>query len=1113
MTKKLLSALCPALICAGTISSHETVQFSTERSGKIITGTPATIFSGEKSILHNYIEPETSGMNKVGATGSTIYGYQSYADIDGFTGGMYEIEPDGTMTRLWDYEYSAIGASINNGWLRNGLLCGLGVYTLGSDDLIGDYAYHEFNLSTGKMVTMRRIEVYDEYLPYFYTAAYVPEDDRIYGFGRIGDISADTRHIFKSAPADKPEEAVMISEIKPGERCYSFCWHPIDKCFYGVNTWGTLVKIERDGTYTEICKLPFDNLANSPSALMYSPYDGYILWNPTVNEAKSRLYALYPSEKRVEELHTFDVDRQFTFFTTSDFKADEASPAAATYLGCNFKDADYHGTLSFRLPSKTLGGNELSGELTYTLYINGAKTESGSSDAGSEITVTVANLNDAYYTFRLEAESNGKTGVPCVAHIYVGNDTPKSPANVTLTENAISWDAVTEGIHNGYLDLSAIEYKIYLNEKLIGTTKTTSLAYNLDSNQELDAFRAKVVATCNGMDSEEGISDKVILGQPLSLPVQIIPTEKQAELCTYINRDGSPEYGTWRLSDQWGDLCFASGWSYEHPDDWLIMPVTMLPDADKVYSVTISAARGGMTSSHEYFEVWTGNAPDPEAMTIPVIEKTRARKFNEWVDYSGIFAIPEAGTYYIAVHGVSDPDQKDLIVKNIRIQATDFSINSPEAVSSLKVVSSSDADLTATISMTLPTKYISGADIESDKIITVKATGASEVSTHGKAGESITITVPTAQGDNYISVVAEIDGAAGRTNEVSVFTGMDMLSWVENLSSRISEDNMSVELKWSAPKESLNGGYFETTGIHYLIGEVEPDGSFIYEPFRTEMDVTEHTVVFPKGTPQKFTRIAVVAENAAGASNAVYFVSEIVGTPYSLPILDRFDNLQPQYQPMSASAPTTEYSNGAWSIGQPELVHPDFTGNQSTFAIIGYTDEPSAKVRMRLPKVSTSSLTEAYATFEVWTGHHCADPIDIYAITYGMSSPEKIASLPLGNGWQFITVAIPEKYLNRPWMNLYIDGKLNSSEHYLIMSSYSIDKSAAMTDVAEVTGSINPQDGKIVISGFEGESYTIVRADGIVASSGICDGLTAIAVNSGIYIVKAGSHTIRVIVK
>lgn len=116
-----------------------------------MSGTTALPFSTKINTVHDFTEkPAGNIMNKVGATGSTIYGYQSYADVEEFLGGLYEIEPSGDMRHLWDYSYATVGAAINNGWIRNGKLCGLGIFTMGSEDLVGDYAYQELDLMTGK---------------------------------------------------------------------------------------------------------------------------------------------------------------------------------------------------------------------------------------------------------------------------------------------------------------------------------------------------------------------------------------------------------------------------------------------------------------------------------------------------------------------------------------------------------------------------------------------------------------------------------------------------------------------------------------------------------------------------------------------------------------------------------------------------------------------------------------------------------------------------------------------------------------------------------------------------------------------------------------------------
>ncbi len=1104
-----LSALA-ALALAGVAGAVVSAGQSPERDeGKVLLNAARPVFNSETHAPKAQADVPVKA--RMGASGSTIYGFQTYASEDGYTNGFAEVQASGEVIPMWTYQYSSVGAYLSSGWLKGEVLCALGVYTLGSDDLVGDYAYQEFDASTGQMSLERRIDVSAERTPYFSIAAYVPEQDLIYGFGKIGGPESPT-YAFKVAPSAEPEKAEVVTEITPGDRCYSFCWHPADKCFYGVNTWGKFVKILTDGTITELFDVPVENLANSLGALAYSPYDGYLLWNPAEREKVSKLYAIYPDEKKVVGLGSFDTDHQFSFFLTPDFDVDDAAPAKPTYAGADFKDASHDGSLSFVMPATTFGGETISDEMGWTLYVNGKALKNGKASASDPITIELTGLEDAEYTFRFEASLDGKAGVPCVAHLYVGNDAPAAPADVVLSENKVTWSPVTTGAHGGYIDVASVEYRVSLNDEIIDTTAETSLSFNLGDDRQLDAFHASVVAICNGKESAPGISNKAILGQPMPLPVTIVPTPDQAELVTIVNRDGSPDYGTWRYSEQWDSPCFASGWSYERADDWLILPATSFPSADVAYSLALDAARGGSIGTREYFEVWAGNAPTPEAMTIQIMSKTRAQKYNTWTEYSALFAVPEPGTYYVAIHGISDPDQKDLIVKNIRISATESNLPVPEKVSEFEVSSSSDADLTATLSFKMPAKFTNGTDIPAATEVKAIISAATVTTVTGVPGSDQSVTVATVQGDNYITVTPEVNGQRGQASEEVVFTGDDMLGFVENYKSEISEDNMSVHLTWEAPVESLNGGYFSRTDNKYWIAVLDTDATIIGDPVCAGTDVFEYTLTLPEGTPQQKLRIAVIAENRAGLSNARWYIVQIMGTPYELPMIENFDNMTFTYNPMSAVAPSSLYTDGSWTWCQPELVHPDFA-NTSPYALIGYTDAASAKVRMRLPKASTAGLSQATATFELWTGHSSADDMGIYAITYGMDSPEKIAILPKGDGWDFIDVEIPEKYLGRPWMNLYIDGSLPSSTSYLILSSYSIREKASVNDIDADSSAIIARDGTVVLKGFDGQSYAVATIDGRIVARGTAEAETNVNVAPGIYIVSAGRHTARVFVR
>ncbi|MDE5808282.1 MAG: hypothetical protein K2H76_09200, partial [Muribaculaceae bacterium] len=398
---------------------------------------------------------------KIGATGSTVYGFMSYLDEDDFLNGWYELQPSGKTERLWEYPYASYGASLTNGWLRDGKLCGLCVLSWSSEDLVSVYAYQELNLLTGELIESRPIDVSESYVPYFYTAAYIPSEDKIYGFGK-GENSSESIYYFKSAPADRPEDTEIIKELNlPGDRCYSLCYSVADGCLYGVNTRGMLVKILTDGTMTELFDVSVPDLANAVAALTVSPYDGFLIWNPSVYTTVSELYAIYPSEKKMEKLYRFPKMCGFTFFLTPDGPADASGPAASELLSSVFEDAALSGTLTFRLPSSSMNAAPISGTLDWTLYDNGKEIAKGKDAEGSEISIPVETVQGEH-TFRLETTLDGKEGYPRSFFVYIGNDVPKAPENVKLAQDKITWNAVTEGSHGGYLDVSKISYKVYL---------------------------------------------------------------------------------------------------------------------------------------------------------------------------------------------------------------------------------------------------------------------------------------------------------------------------------------------------------------------------------------------------------------------------------------------------------------------------------------------------------------------------------------------------------------------------------------------------------------------------------------------------------------------------
>lgn len=1044
-------------------------------------------------------------------TGSTIYGYLGYDAGDELSPGLYTVDLDGNLNRKWSYSLADQGPTLAAGWLKGTTLCALSVMSMSGDQMLTYYSYQELDFATGKILKSETVDSDSNKASIFVTAAYVPQENRIYGYSMNPEGNG---YAFTSAIADKPGEAQVIKLLDfAGERCYSFCYNPDDDSFYGVNTTGAFVKVDRQGNSTPLLETGLDKLANTRGALTFSPYDGCFIWNPQFYGEKSALYAIDPDRHQVSRLHSFAVDRQFTFFLTTDSKTTAASPAKPAVKNVAFTLGSYEAEVTYTMPSTRVDATPLDGSLSWTAMVNGTVKSTGTASPGTDVKVDYKPLAQGECALQMQVTTAaGEVSPMSVVKVYAGNDVPLAPGNVTLTADKITWDAVTSGVHDAYLELSALRYKVWVNDNLVAVTSATECNASLDPEKDFTAYTAKVIAECNGVESAPSLSNRLLYGKPFDMPYTFVPTPEQAELVTIYNNDGGPDFGVWTYTDRWDRPCFTSGWSMNvNADDWLILPAMNFTQCENVYELTLDAAQGGY-SGREHFEVWAGTSPDPASMTIPVIAKTRTKSM-EWTEYSNVFAVPSAGTYYVAVRGVSDPDQYALIVSNITVKATDLKSTMPSAPGSLRCVAASDADLTATISFKLPTTNLIGETLPAGTLLTATATCVNSASVTGEPGSTRQLTVSTAQGENIIKIYCELDGLKGKTAEILVFTGVDLPGYVENFSAEVAEDNMSVHYTWEPPVESLYGGYYTPQGVTYQIGLMDTDGSFLSDPAEV-VGKLDYTFTIPERTPQQSVRVGIAAVNAAGVSPARWYIASVVGTPYKVPIHETFDDITTHYDPIVINRPTDDYTNGGWTFCQPELVDPSFA-NTSPYAIIGYTNADKARVRLSLPKFTTKNVENPVATFELWTGNGAATA-SILATTYGMTSPELIANVPSGSGWSFVEVPLPDKFKNRGWVTLSIDGALGSSSTYLIMSSYQITDGSvlALDSVEESTASITAGVGSIEVSNLAGERVTVHTIDGkTIKVVDITSPSQRIAVAPGLYIVNSPSIVTKLRVK
>ncbi|WP_289872071.1 hypothetical protein [uncultured Duncaniella sp.] len=955
------------------------------------------------------------------ATLGSFYGYL-VCDTDDSTPGLYKVNADGSGKRLWHYELAPAGPRLVAGWINaDGRLCTISSMEKSDDRLLDYHHYHEFDLKKGDVLADVELASDREHPTDFISVAYVPQENRIYGYvAHDADPDSDTglpMYSFATAPAEDIGASIeVLSLTDPSSRCGSLCYNPDEDAFFGVNCTGDFVKVDRDGTQSVIFNLWTENSGPSGGGLVYSQQDGYYLYCP--QDVRSGLYAIRPEPGEAVKLTDTGTNPQYTFFVTDETMVDDmTAPRMARAGEMAFMPGASEASVSWHIPSMCCDGTELSGAtLSYSAMVDGREVSKGTVEPGATLVVDYTGLDRGTRALQLRLSDGDVRGMIASTAVYAGNDTPQAPGGVKLSRSAVTWEPVSEGLHGGYIDPAAVTYKVSLNGVPAAETSGTSAPVSIDPDIYYIGYTAEVTAVYDGLESPPGVSERFLMGKAFPIPYTFGPDGGQEDLVTIINADTGPYSGV-----------------------WTVLPPVEITDASAVYQVELDATCLG--ASGEYFEIRAGKAPEINALAVPVIARTKVLDIDKWKSYSNLFHVDSPGAYYVAVRYLSDAARNNLAVRDIRISRSQAEESIPDAVTALAVASTSDPDLTVSLRFRLPEKRIDGTPI--DPGLTVKAVGKSsgcgeKAEVEGRPGEEVTLTVHSAQGEHEITVTPMTGDLAGKPTAVTAFTGQSPAGYVEDYTGVDSDDNMSVHLTWKAPSGALDGeGYYTPEGCRFVIGEIGADGEWTGDIIEVGPDVFEYDYVLEKDAIQRSVRIGIAAKTAAGVSPALSYESFVLGTPWKAPAEETFSGMTAALTPLMRSVPSVEYGAGEWLYGNPVDYDADkFAGCPDPDALIGVTKTAPARLRMDLPKFSTEGMEDPVFEFDVWLGADAPANTCIY-MQNRFDGMTKTFTFPKDRtGWQTITVPVEEEYRDRPWIRLAIDVFLGHADQQFVLTGY-----------------------------------------------------------------------------
>lgn len=907
-----------------------------------------------------------------------------------------------------------------------------------------------------------------------YTMTYDPVTDKFYGLAL-----ADQGNTLSQLVVIDPNtySVDLLRDLKSYGFLNAICYNPLDGEIYIFNENNVAFILERkNGTIVEGASLTTEDnsplfRSTYPGAITYSPLDRcFVVANPVT--AAQQNYLEYIDAETFEVTRGPAISAPMGCYISSihniDPVAEWDAPGIPAKPAVTTDKASLSTKISVVAPELAYSGIALPAGtvLKGVLTVDDQKVLEENFTPGETKTIT-KEFASGEHVASVYFEANDLQSPTVSTKFYTGHDNPWPATNVRLNGNTVSWTAPRAGgAHGGYVDPTALYYNVYFNGVQQNTRAITDTQYTFVQPVDMALTEISVRAIANGMESEPAVLNEIV-GRAKTLPMEVSFAEKDLGIVKVIdgNNDGTT-FTHWAPKDLGFEALHMLINYYNDADEWVFFPLSKFEDATKLYTLDFSI--GGLYTgvTREDLEIYLAKSFDYKKLTADDIiwQRDQMRCPLMPVPYNINFAVPEAGDYYVAFHYCSKKANRGrgMSISGVKISATDKSADVPQGVSDIKVTPADNGALQAAIEVKLPTLNSFGQTLDASKklSVTFECEGVEEFDLkEGLPGSVVTGNVKALEdGFNQFFITVANENGNGRTVVVRKYIGIDTPFSPTNVIGSPKANNRTVNIHWDVPSSTgINGGYVSPESCTYNVfarWKSGVDATQIGTTKETSFDYTAQT-----GDEQAHYWLGVQAETIAGKSQDVHFHSEILGTPYELPMTEEYGTTHFDYYPVMRRT-GDGYGGTNWS-NERSLLGLEVGGNPAINAgcVLFFSEAAlPCKGQVMLPKASTLGIPEVLFSTKTWdysqtpkvylTGRVASDPdniIQIGEITY------KKNTIGEWNEQQFV---LPEAFANQPWIQIFINVDFKSVENeYLVIDNYRIRQNVSYDmKISSLTG-------------------------------------------------------------
>ena len=775
----------------------------------------------------------------------------------------------------------------------------------------------------------------------------------------------------------------------------------------GIDPDGKLYKIDKsNGTATLVGNTGFD-----PSGMQSATFDeksGKLYWFAYNNES-SRLYEVNTETAQLTLVSELPDMTEVIAAYVPKAEAEDKAPAKVSDLSLNFPEGALSGSVSFTVPTTLFDGSPMTGTVGYSISVNGNAVVSRTGiQPGASVSENVQ--VESAGTYEVQVVLNNETGNSPVAKIeqWIGNDTPNAVGNLTVSKQGdsqavLSWTAPTAGVHDGYVDLDHLTYKVVRQpdgEVVASGIQATTFTDEIITT-EMKAYNYEVYACFGDLQSAVKTTSFVVFGSYVSVPFSD-NFDNNSTYPLYTIIDANNDRVTWTYDA--GQKCLYCRTQTSVSDDYAVTPPLMLSH-ESTYNLSFDLRKLSVDKAAQRIEVLIGKEPTVDAMQTVLVSEQDVETDKSFLLE---FSVEEDGLYYIAFHLTTPAQGIYAYLDNIAVEGTNQ--NAPDVVTDFVVTPAQQGELKATISLCAPSKLVSGeAAGQLSKVDLYRESSLIHTFENPAPGSVLTYTDESAaQGFNTYRAVAYNESGIGKIAESKAYVGIDIPGLAQNVT-YTDMGNGTCRIVWEAPVSGANNGYIVPENMTYDVYRCISAQETLLASGLEEMTYTDSECPVSDDT-QSIVYYKIRATNEIGTGNPASSNLLQIGAPYAAPMSESFANAALSTSPWIVDRVDGNEEEVLWTLLRVGADGEEAQDNDGGFAgFAGYKD--GAKAVIVSPKFDISSLASPGVSFYAYMPYSDVVFTPVISVDNGPYEPlcDAIShDTGFQNGWKYMVIPLTD---------------------------------------------------------------------------------------------------------